>query len=178
VFSLGSESDGEPLPFGDVRWLLHPNTDGLVQQQTNDGDSGEVAAAGGHADVGRRVERAQSRSLTPQEAEKLADDFTRLAEDAARYAGALSRLIDPLRLRVLSALDEMEPLSSEEIALALGATRADVAACVASLRAAQLALATQEAYGPARYRSAEAARHIRELAGHPTLQMMRTGECR
>jgi biotin operon repressor len=171
VFSLGSESEGGPLPFGDVRWLLYPNTDGLLLHQMDEGDSNEAATAGAHADDAHRVERAQSRSLTQPEAQKLADDFTRLDEDAARFARALSRLIDPLRLRVLSALDDTEPLSSEEIALALGAARADVAACVASLRAAHLALATQEAYGQALYRSAEAARHIRELAGHPTLRI-------
>ncbi len=58
------------------------------------------------------------------------------AEDATRLSGLLSLLADPVRARILYALDEVEELCVGDIALALGATEDAVGYALRLLRTA------------------------------------------
>lgn len=71
-----------------------------------------------------RVARAQARGLS--------------AEDAARLAGLLSLLADPMRSRILYALDEVEELCVGDLALALQATPDSAGYALRILRTAGL----------------------------------------
>ncbi len=71
-----------------------------------------------------RVARARSRGLS--------------AEDAGRLVSLLSLLADPVRARILYALDEVEELCVGDLALALGATEDSVGYALRLLRTAGL----------------------------------------
>jgi DNA-binding transcriptional ArsR family regulator len=78
----------------------------------------------------QRVDRARARGLS--------------AEDAGRLTALLSLLADPIRARVLYALDEVEELCVGDLALALGATEDAVGYGLRLLRTAGL-VATRKA---------------------------------
>lgn len=69
-----------------------------------------------------RVARARTRGLS--------------AEDAGRLSGLLSLLADPVRARILYALDEVEELCVGDLALALEATEDSVGYALRLLRTA------------------------------------------
>ncbi len=71
-----------------------------------------------------RVTRARSRGLS--------------AEDAGRLSGLLSLLADPVRARILYALDEVDELCVGDLALALEATEDSVGYGLRLLRTAGL----------------------------------------
>jgi DNA-binding transcriptional ArsR family regulator len=71
-----------------------------------------------------RVSRARARGLS--------------AEDAGRLTSLLSLLADPVRVRILYALDEVEELCVGDLALALGATEDAVGYALRLLRTAGL----------------------------------------
>ncbi|RBY80976.1 transcriptional regulator [Geodermatophilus sp. TF02-6] len=77
-----------------------------------------------------RVEHARARGLG--------------AEDASRLAGTLSLLADPIRARILYALDLVEELCVGDIALALGATIDAVGYGLRLLRTAGLVTTRKE----------------------------------
>ena len=60
--------------------------------------------------------------LHPVDAERVAHARDRVlsADDASRLSGLLSLLADPVRSRILSALDQVEELCVGDLALALG----------------------------------------------------------
>lgn len=66
------------------------------------------------------------------------------ADDAERLAALLSLLADPVRSRILYALDEVQELCVGDLALALGATEDAVGYALRILRTAGL-LATRKA---------------------------------
>ena len=71
-----------------------------------------------------RVARARARGLS--------------GDDAARLASLLSLLVDPVRSRILYALDEVEELCVGDLALALDATEDSVGYALKILRTAGL----------------------------------------
>ncbi len=77
-----------------------------------------------------RVDHARSRGLS--------------GEDAGRLVSLLSLLADPVRARILYALDEVEELCVGDLALALGATEDSVGYALRLLRTAGL-VATRKA---------------------------------
>ncbi len=77
-----------------------------------------------------RVAHARARGLT--------------AEDAGRLSSLLSLLADPIRARILYALDEVEELCVGDLALALDATEDSVGYALRLLRTAGL-VATRKA---------------------------------
>ncbi len=77
-----------------------------------------------------RVARARERGLS--------------ADDAGRLSGLLSLLADPVRARILYALDEVEELCVGDLALALDATEDSVGYGLRLLRTAGL-VATRKA---------------------------------
>lgn len=66
------------------------------------------------------------------------------AEDAGRLSGLLSLLADPVRARILYALDEVEELCVGDLALALGATEDAVSYALRLLRTAGLVATRKE----------------------------------
>ena len=79
---------------------------------------------------GRRVARARAEGLG--------------AEDAARLSRLLTLLADPVRVRILDALDLVEELSVGDIALALDATEDAVGYALRMLRTAGLVQTRKE----------------------------------
>ena len=71
-----------------------------------------------------RVEHARQRGLS--------------AEDASRLSGLLSLLADPVRSRILSALDHVEELSVGDLALALAVSEDAVTYALRLMRTAGL----------------------------------------
>src|SRR3954467_13110111 len=86
-----------------------------------------------------RVAHARSRGLS--------------SEDAGRLISLLSLLADPVRARILYALDEVEELCVGDLALALGATEDAVGYALRLLRTAGL-VATRKAGRVVYYRRA------------------------
>lgn len=86
----------------------------------------ETAAVGPHEHPvdAERVAQARQRGLS--------------AEDAERLAALLSLLADPVRSRILYALDEVQELCVGDLALALGATEDAVGYALRILRTAGL----------------------------------------
>ncbi len=74
----------------------------------------------------------------PVDPERVAHARTRglSAEDAGRLSGLLSLLADPVRARILYALDEVEELCVGDLALALEATEDSVGYALRLLRTA------------------------------------------
>jgi ArsR family transcriptional regulator, lead/cadmium/zinc/bismuth-responsive transcriptional repressor len=87
-----------------------------------------------------RVRRARVRGLS--------------AEDAGRLAGLLALLADPVRSRILYALDEVEELCVGDLVLALNATQDSVGYALKILRTAGL-VATRKAGRVVYYRLAK-----------------------
>ncbi len=83
-----------------------------------------------HPVDGRRVARARQRGLS--------------VEDAARLTGLLSLLADPIRSRIVYALDLVEELCVGDIALALDATEDAVGYGLRILRTAGLLTTRKE----------------------------------
>src|SRR3954463_5188490 len=88
----------------------------------------------------QRVARARARGLS--------------AEDAGRLTGLLSLLADPVRARILYALDQVEELCVGDIALALGATEDAVGYALRLLRTAGM-VATRKSGRVVYYRLAD-----------------------
>lgn len=86
-----------------------------------------------------RVAHARSRGLS--------------ADDASRLTSLLSLLADPVRVRILYALDEVEELCVGDLALALGATEDAVGYALRLLRTAGM-VATRKAGRVVYYRLA------------------------
>lgn len=93
----------------------------------NDADA---LAAHEHPVDPERVQQARARGLS--------------ADDGERLAALLSLLADPVRSRILYALDEVEELCVGDLALALGATEDSVGYALKILRTAGL-VATRKA---------------------------------
>ena len=76
----------------------------------------------------------------PVDAERVAQARSRLpsADDTARLTGLLSLLADPVRLRVLYALDVSDELCVGDLALAVGASEDAVSYALRLLRTAGL----------------------------------------
>lgn len=66
------------------------------------------------------------------------------AEDAARLTGLLSLMADPVRLRLLYALDVVEELCVGDLALALGVSEDSASYGLRLLRSAGLVLTRKE----------------------------------
>jgi ArsR family transcriptional regulator, lead/cadmium/zinc/bismuth-responsive transcriptional repressor len=104
-----------------------------------------------YAGVGRRPEpRAEAEPVPdhahPVDPERVAAAQARLidAEEAARLTGLLGLLADPVRARVLYALDLVEELCVGDIALALSATEDSVGYALRILRTAGLVSSRKE----------------------------------
>lgn len=87
-------------------------------------DDGTVVEPHAHPVDPERVARARARGLS--------------AEDAGRLAALLSLLADPVRSRILYALDEVEELCVGDLALALNASEDAVGYALRILRTAGL----------------------------------------
>jgi DNA-binding transcriptional ArsR family regulator len=82
----------------------------------------------------------------PIDAERVAHARDRLPtlDEATRLTGLLSLIADPIRLRVLCALDVTEELCVGDLALALGANEDQVSYALRLLRTAGLVVARKE----------------------------------
>jgi DNA-binding transcriptional ArsR family regulator len=100
----------------------------------------DAAEAHEHPVDPERVARARARGLS--------------ADDAGRLTTLLSLLTDPVRARILYALDQVEELCVGDIALALGATEDTVGYALRLLRTAGM-VATRKSGRVVYYRLAE-----------------------
>lgn len=84
--------------------------------------------------------------LHPIDAARVAAARDRLptAEDAARLTGLLSMMADPVRLRLLYALDVVQELCVGDLALALDASEDSVSYALRLLRSAGLVVTRKE----------------------------------
>lgn len=84
--------------------------------------------------------------LHPIDATRVAAARDRLptAEDAARLTGLLSMMADPVRLRLLYALDVVEELCVGDLALALDVSEDSVSYALRLLRSAGLVVTRKE----------------------------------
>lgn len=84
--------------------------------------------------------------LHPIDAARVAAARDRLptAEDAARLTGLLSMMADPVRLRLLYALDVVEELCVGDLALALDVSEDSVSYALRLLRSAGLVVTRKE----------------------------------
>lgn len=82
----------------------------------------------------------------PIDAERVADARRRLPtpEDAARLTGLLSLMADPVRLRLIYALDVVDELCVGDLALALDVSEDSVSYALRLLRSAGLVVTRKE----------------------------------
>ncbi len=82
----------------------------------------------------------------PIDAERVAHARTRLpsADDAARLTSLLSLMADPVRIRILYALDTVEELCVGDLALALGVNEDQTGYALRLLRSSGLVLARKD----------------------------------
>jgi DNA-binding transcriptional ArsR family regulator len=110
----------------------------------------------------QRVARARARGLS--------------AEDAGRLTSLLSLLADPVRARILYALDQVEELCVGDIALALGATEDAVGYALRLLRTAGM-VATRKSGRVVYYRLAEGfPEQLREDCLRRLVELTRTAD--
>ncbi len=96
--------------------------------------------------TGAARELAAEPALQPLDPERVAHARDRLpsADDAVRLTGLLSLMADPVRLRILYALDLAEELCVGDLALALGANEDQVTYALRLLRTAGLVLGRKQ----------------------------------
>ncbi len=84
--------------------------------------------------------------LHPVDPDRVAHARTRLpsADDAARLTGLLSLMADPVRLRLIYALDIVEELCVGDLALALGVSEDSVSYALRLLRTAGLVVTRKD----------------------------------
>lgn len=89
---------------------------------------------------------ASTNHLHPIDPDRVAHAKSRLpsAEDAARLTGLLSLMADPVRLRLIYALDVVEELCVGDLALALDVSEDSVSYALRLLRSAGLVVTRKE----------------------------------
>ncbi len=100
-------------------------------------------SATGKAAAARLAAEHALQPLNPERVEHARDRLPS-ADDAVRLTGLLSLMADPIRLRILYALDLTEELCVGDLALALGANEDQVTYALRLLRTAGLVLGRKQ----------------------------------
>jgi len=100
-------------------------------------------SATGEAAAARLAAEHALQPLNPERVEHARDRLPS-ADDAVRLTGLLSLMADPIRLRILYALDLTEELCVGDLALALGANEDQVTYALRLLRTAGLVLGRKQ----------------------------------
>jgi DNA-binding transcriptional ArsR family regulator len=100
-------------------------------------------SATGEAAAARLAAEHALQPLDPERVEHARDRLPS-ADDAVRLTGLLSLMADPVRLRILYALDLTEELCVGDLALALGANEDQVTYALRLLRTAGLVLGRKQ----------------------------------
>jgi len=100
-------------------------------------------SATGKAAAARLAAEHALQALDPERVEHARDRLPS-ADDAVRLTGLLSLMADPIRLRILYALDLTEELCVGDLALALGANEDQVTYALRLLRTAGLVLGRKQ----------------------------------